>query len=313
MRVFHAGTYMKDDPDKPKLNSILQSVVCPLVFLLLASCARDIDLELPITESQLVVESYLTSGDSLWVRVDESVSYYVNGNPTDRGRGATVEISIGGQTFPLIQHASDEIWIDNSTRLFLPTFYSLPKQTFVVPSSGTFDLVVQKDGRTVSASATMLPEVPLLDFRPIPQSGAAMPTYDAEITAPFPDGESYFVVQQRLQVVRNDSLFIDLIHMHRFVTVHSDGQPKTILVSNDRPRGSVVGAPGMETRALLRLMRIDKVYWDFYQATLQQENDAQVDFGHLIASEPTEIPCNIHNGLGIFTVMPVDTLMRVIP
>jgi hypothetical protein len=272
-----------------------------------------VDLRLPQTASQLVVESYLASGDSLWVRVDESTSYYENRNATDRGRNASVQVTVDGQIFSLIQSDAEEIWIDQSTRLFLPTWYYLPRQMFTIPSSGFFELSVEKDGRTATAFAKMLPMVRITNFRPLPQPSSSTPVYDAEITARFPEGTSYFIVQQRLQVVRKDTIHLDFIHMHKFIAVEGNSSPQTIIVRNDRPGNSTTAAPGYTLRSLLRLMRIDHTYYEFYHATRQQEDDHAVDWEHLIASEPTEIPSNIDGGLGIFAVMPVDTMAKVIP
>ncbi len=285
-------------------------------FLLLAflpACSRDLDLGLPQTSSQLVIESYLESGDSLWVRVDESTSYYAEGNFTDRGRNATVHVSINGQTFSLIQSDAEEIRIDHSTRLLRGTWYSLPRQMVTIPASGSFELSVQKHRRTATASATMLPLVPITDFRPLRQLSSATPFYDAEIVASFPEGTSYFIVQQRLQIVRNDTIHLEAIHMHQFVSVEGNSRPQAITIRNERPGNSVTALPGYTLRSLLRLMRIDKTYYEFYHATRQQEDDLAVDLGHLIASEPTLVPTNIQGGLGIFTVMAVDTMTKVIP
>jgi hypothetical protein len=284
-----------------------------LLLSFLLACSRDLDLGLPQTSSQLVIESYLESGDSLWVRVDESASYYAEGNFTDRGRNATVHVSINGQTFSLIQSDAEEIWIDHATRLFQPTWYSLPRQTFTIPASGSFELSVQKDGRTATAFATMLPLIPITDFRPLRQLSSATPIYDAEVVASFPEGTSYFIVQQRLQIVRNDTIHLEVIHMHQLVSFEGNSHPQAITIRNERPGNSVTAAPGYTLRSLLRLMRIDKTYYEFYQATRQQEDDLAVDLGHLVVSEPTLVPTNIQGGFGIFTVMAVDTMSKVIP
>jgi hypothetical protein len=101
--------------------------------------------------------------------------------------------------------------------------------------------------------------------------------------------------------------------MHQFVSFEGNSHPQAITIRNERPGNSLTAAPGYTLRSLLRLMTIDKTYYEFYQATRQQEDDLAVDLGHLVVSEPTLVPTNIQGGFGIFTVMAVDTMSKVIP
>ena len=136
----------------------------PFLFLmlLLTSCEKDITVDLPVPESQIVIEGYITPGTSAYVFISKSVAYFA---PVDSAallsaavKNATVIVSDGIITDTLVE-------LDPNYGYF----YISPNITGEVGKTYTLT-VITETGETATAVTTINPPVPLDSIWYLPQN-----------------------------------------------------------------------------------------------------------------------------------------------
>ncbi|MCI0560046.1 MAG: DUF4249 domain-containing protein [Nitrososphaera sp.] len=273
-----------------------------LLFFL--GCQGEINVDFPQHESKIVIEAYLTSGDSIVVRVSDTSPYQpgFGGGNSGGGQNAIVKVTISGTEYTL-QQQPDQPGSSFRSR----TLYSLPGSVVTVPSAGTITLNVEYQGQSASAVTTIPDQTNIVSFYPLP-SVSSPPRFDIEIDAEFPVGTSYYFVQGFLEDTTDFGVLL-LPFLSDIIQVTGNGTKTKVLVENWR-RNSVA-IPMSPIRYFLALKRINKELYDF-DVALQAQLEDILSGGSLLGEELVEIPTNINGGVGIFAAMSIDT-MSVFP
>jgi len=272
-----------------------------LTCFLSFSCQKEFGIDLPEHEWKIVVEGYLTSGDSVLVRVNETRQYenqFSVDDPTRNGGNADVIVNVNGVDYRLQQYS-----LPPSSTLLYPTIYSLPASQLVVPHQGVLSLKVNYRGKSVISQSTVPLQPKIISFRTLPNKVNSK-LFDLEIEAAFPSGLSYYLVQGSTETIK-DTASIVMPFLSDIIVVEGNGEKKKIVVQN-RGRG-IVAIPQSPRRFILTLKRVNKEFYDF-DAALRAQLDDLYGNKKLLGREITEIPSNISGGVGIFTAMSVDTL-----
>ncbi|MFN7119952.1 MAG: DUF4249 domain-containing protein, partial [Saprospiraceae bacterium] len=133
-----------------------------LIFITACNLEKEIDINLPDYESQLVLECYLEPGQPFALSLSRSAAYFDSLPTFDANalnkifeRGAQVTITHNGKTYQL-----EERLVFNPFTQKLFNYYA----TDVVPANyeQSFELkVVTKDGKTIEATTRLLPVIPI--------------------------------------------------------------------------------------------------------------------------------------------------------
>ncbi|MBK9401973.1 MAG: DUF4249 domain-containing protein [Bacteroidetes bacterium] len=127
--------------------------------LLISSCEKDISLDLPETESKVVVDGYVEIGLPPYVILSKSEAYF---NPIGQNsinnlpiRGAIVTISNGTDTIQLTEIDTSlngvsvgGFYVALDSLTFLPTMIGIPNTQYTLN-------IITADGRQVSSSAVL--------------------------------------------------------------------------------------------------------------------------------------------------------------
>ena len=129
-----------------------------LIVCFLASCEKDITVDLPVPESKLVVDGYVEPGLPVYVLLTRNSPYFAPITPNSLvnsfEKGATVTVSDGDSTVQLIELDT----IVNNVRV--GGLYIALNMVGVL--NKTYSLtVISSKGETVTASTTLLTPIPL--------------------------------------------------------------------------------------------------------------------------------------------------------
>ena len=288
----------------------IKTFIYSLFSLVFLSCSRDIDINISNEPSKLVVESYLSVGDSLLVRINESAPPNSNRSYDNKHiNNAIVTIKVVNQILQL-QYTSQSI---SNGGEYGPEFvfsrqgsyYYLPRSTHQVKPNTIYALSVSYGGRTVQSTIQTVEKTPILlaELFPILHDGGDT-TVGLRIQANYPIGNCYYNALWyirgpfRIQQQGFDTTVIIVAKIFQTEFLHSSGQSQIREFDTKQKYQSLTisNVPGFAS-----LKRISKLQHDFLQAIEVQKDD------YSLFTETTDIPTNIEGGYGIFTSTVSDT------
>jgi hypothetical protein len=250
---------------------------------------KEIDLELPLYESQLVVECYLEPGEPFVLLLTKSAAYF---DPIPTEDFEFVEKILEDSAVVVIQHKGityelpNQIYFNQQTRK-LYNYYS-PE---LVPNDLENDFtlkIIAKDGREVTAKTRILPVVPIdsvvVEFNPERDSLARVLTYVSED----PNTDNYY---RRMLHVGS----LDTIPDQDFTTNDDFVDDGLIIFGSgyDFKEGDIV---------FNSIFHIDRAYFDFMESVFFAMDANGNPFG-----QPAAIKSNVEgDAIGIFTGLSVD-------
>ncbi len=249
-------------------------------ILVTASCnlEKNIDINLPDFESELVVECYLEIGQPMRLVLSETVSYF-GSLTTDLPvvSGATVVISYGNQVDTL----EEGLFFD-----FLSgKFFNYGSSTLVPADfDNDFNLEITDSlGRKLTATTRLLQPVPLDSIQTIPFQDSLLSVLTIHTDNPA-ETNFYYRTYHKTNLTK-DSLKVAFLIDDEFIT----GQNNQIVVG---------GPPVFQVgdTAIITLFHITEAYSKFIETT----SSAEQNNGNPFAT-PGTIQSNVKGGTGIFT------------
>jgi len=296
---------------KKKSKNYWAIVITGLITIAcLCSCETVIDFKQPKIEDKLVIESYLMVGDtSIDVRVTRT------GNPYNKKLrtffnedlyvyDADVRISFDGAPFDTLKLSKN--FQDGTSGLLKPIY--LIKKT--VPEAKVCILKVKSNLLEVSSQIEIPTKTKLIDvtlnlidtIRTKLWNSSIYTRYKYLITidADFPqNSDNYYRFSINKKWIHNGKQYSSsLSEYEMFKFSDTSNKKKLTMIISD------IIAPN--TKMVFHLDHITKEYFEFRKALMDQ-NENLIDE---INSEIIQIPTNINNGLGIFTVTNRDTLCK---
>lgn len=268
------------------------TLLLPLA-LLLVGCGdftQEVEVNLPVPEPQLVIESYLEPDSAFRVSVTQTQPFF----------GAVPQV-------PIIQNATVTITYNDTIvpLTFSPIGNPLNKFVFgeyrsapgvVVPRNYTtlFRLLVtEPGGKRATAQTTITPPVVRIDTVTFEYTNN---NRDVSIQAYWPDpapGTENFY-----RIVYDFGEPDSLLSIERSDFARTGPTDFTFTPPNFRPGQSV----------LIRHMHISKAYYDFYQSVERAQRGNTNPF-----QEPGRIVDNVEGGIGIFTGLVVTQRRVTVP
>lgn len=294
------------------------------VFALIAACdlERDIDINLPEYESEIVVESYVESGQPLRALVTESLSYTELPSPTPLDENVPVTVSADGQVFTLPLSQIEALLVTPGDTLAEAQFEAFKSAIELLGLISDATVTITHNGTTRT-----LEEGIYFDFdnaKVYNYGNSFMPstTYNEDFSIEVNSRErTATAITQLLPPVSFDSIvysfdssdtlaavqtwFTDdpaMDNYYRFMLHKGQlGETDQDFSVNDRffngdpvPFGSNFEF-GIGDTAIVTLFHIDEIYHDF----LETYEDAFFANGNPFA-QPVQITTNMEGGLGIF-------------
>ncbi|MEZ4935256.1 MAG: DUF4249 domain-containing protein [Saprospiraceae bacterium] len=250
---------------------------------------KEIDLELPLYESQLVVECYLEPGEPFTLLLTKSAAYF---DPIPTEDFEFVEKILEDSAVVTIQHKGvtyelpNQIYFNQQTKK-LYNYYSSERVPNDLENDFTLKIIA-KDGREVTAKTRILPVVPIdsvvVEFNPERDSLARVLTYVSED----PNTNNYY---RRMLHVGS----LDTIPDQDFTTNDDFVDDGLIIFGSgyDFKEGDIV---------FNSIFHIDRAYFDFMESVFFAMDANGNPFG-----QPAAIKSNVEgDAIGIFTGLSVD-------
>jgi hypothetical protein len=267
----------------------MQKVLWSGIFLaiLFSSCnlEKDIELELPPYEPEMVVESYLEPGKPFTLTLSESASYF-----------EAPELLLINQATVVIRSSSGKSWVLKN-QLKIDTvrqrFYNYFNNE-LVPLDYTAEYTLEiedKKGRIATAKTKLLPPVKIdtVEYR-FNQDSLAFSVFRFQddpktsnfYRVSFQTGSPFNKAKQRFTTTDNFAVDGKMVVGTGFIFVKND----TLFTS---------------------LYHIDKVYYDFLESVSDASRANSSPFG-----QPSSIKTNIKGGTGIFTFLSIYTKRTIL-
>ncbi|MFK8006259.1 MAG: DUF4249 domain-containing protein [Saprospiraceae bacterium] len=250
---------------------------------------KEVDLELPTYENQLVVECYLEVGLPFSAVISESVSFFADpGLPFISG--ATVTITHQGVIYTL----GEGIYFDSTgTKLF--NYGS----SFICPANYGEDFTISvSDGNGRVASATTQILEPIL--------------IDTLETVWMPDDTTKALVFTRFQdPPEKENFYRRMFQSGGIIGEGKDEQDFTTTDNFATTDNEIVFGTGFDfmkgDTVISTLFHIDQAFYDFKESVQSAINSNGNPFG-----QPSVIKSNIDGGIGIFTGLSYDRKVLII-
>jgi len=261
-----------------KINYI---VLLLAVIVVGSSCnlERNIELNLPDFESELVVECYLEPGKPMRAVISETVSYFGTGLGAALPvvSGATVKITSNGSTYNL----AEGLFIDIETGKFF-NYGSADIVPLDFDNDFTLE-VTDSAGRTITATTRLLQPVPLDSIQQVMLQDSSITILTIHTDNPA-ETNFYFRTYHKTKPIA-DSLKVAFAIDDKFIT----GQNNQIVIG---------GPPVYEfgDTAVITLFHISESYSEFIETTSSAESNNGNPF-----ATPGTIKSNVVGGKGIFT------------
>jgi len=283
-----------------------------LTSLFFASCdsfTRNIDIDLPPVERELVVECYLRPNEPYRLLLTQTSGYFDSLSQCPMARGAVVIITHNGvkDTLKEAEYLGDcSLTNPNFIPYFDGTrtrFYNYGSNTLCpvdYNSDFTLEVIDAANNKYLTATTRMLPPVPITSFTANwkADSSAAfafLEAIDNGSTADF-----YRVMLHQTYVYEPDSAtggFLNVANRPEFDATIDDGR-----FFNGETIAFGTGYDYEEGDTLIAtIYHIEKAYHDYLEAIRDSENAN----GNPFAQPPT-ITDNINGGRGIFTFLSFD-------
>jgi hypothetical protein len=258
---------------------------------LLVSCEKDITLEFPQTETQVVVEGYIEQGRPPVVFLSRDISLYADVDSSAVAgysiKGAVVEISDGTSTYPLTE----------VSYMGLTAYTSF----LLLGSTGKrYTLTIRHAGRTLTAFTTVPQPVKLDSSRFKTRNDTSLYGFvRSHITDPDTLGNYYRFFTRRLG--KDDDFVMD------FSTVVDDQLINGKSLDFDIYRGESPGSgreeePGEEEgyykkgdTIVIKWCSIDRAHYLFWRTLERSRNSAGNPF-----SSPITVQSNVEGGIGVW-------------
>ncbi|MEO1258297.1 MAG: DUF4249 domain-containing protein [Bacteroidota bacterium] len=279
------------------MKNLIYLLSCVFVALLF-SCGnleKEIELELPPYESQIVVECYLIPGQPMSLLLTKSAAYF-DPLPTDESEfvesiledSAEVTIRHNGVTYEL----ENQLFFNNTTSKFFNYF-----NAELVPEEFDNDFFLNiktKDGREITSQTRLLPVVPIdsvvVEFNEEQDTLARVLTYLPED----PDMDNYYRRMLHLES-------LDSIPEQDFTTNDDFVDDEQLVFGSgfDFKEGETV---------INSIFHIDRAYFDFLESVFFAIDANGNPFG-----QPAVINSNLEgDAIGIFTGLSVDRIVTVV-
>ncbi len=129
-----------------KLNKATSYIVIVVSLLFFASCEKDITVDLPKGETQIVVEGYVEIDAPPYVFLSKSAGYF---DPIDSSSLANLVVKGAAVTI------TDGITTDSLVEIFAGQGYLYVAKTMIGVEGRTYTLTVITEGKTVTATTTL--------------------------------------------------------------------------------------------------------------------------------------------------------------
>lgn len=281
------------------MQSIYKNGFWALLVLALGACnlEQEIDLELPVYESQLVVESYLQPGEPFTLLLTQSAGYF---DPFPTENDEFLEQILVDDAEVAILHNGNRYELENGlffNPFTLQVFNYGSTEMMPEDFDNDFELeIITAGGQTATATTRLLAPISLdsiiFDGNNSADSSVTALTYFED---EFRESDNFY----RFMIHRAtlDSLYSDFVFSDRVV------ETSTIVVGT---------APDFEVGDTLinTLIHITPEYYDFYNSV----QGAIFSNGNPFA-QPGGIISNIEgdaNATGIFTTLQIDRVTSII-
>ncbi|QNF31603.1 DUF4249 domain-containing protein [Adhaeribacter swui] len=246
---------------------------------------KDIEVELPSYERQLVVECYLEQGKPARLTLLESTGY-LDPPSLDLIPDATVTISHHGIT----ENLKYEPALDDSTG----KYYTHTSDYIVQGQPGdVFTLsITDPKGRKLTGTTTILPPVPIdtIEFNFNDRNKAIVVTRFKDNA----DTEDYYRYS-----IHRDSLQGGTEISYATSDELSNGEPFVFGTGYDFETGDVI---------VVTLHHLDKAFFDFQESVDEAKSANGNPF-----SQPGRVKSTVQGGLGVFTNLVYDRRKLVVP
>ncbi|MEM1217630.1 MAG: DUF4249 family protein [Bacteroidota bacterium] len=281
------------------MRSIYKNSLWALLVLAVGACnlEQEIDLELPVYESQLVVESYLQPGEPFTLLLTQSAGYF---DPFPTENDEFLEQILVDDAGVAILHNGNRYELENGlffNPFTLQVFNYGSTETMPEDFDNDFELeIITSGGQTATATTRLLAPIGLdsiiFDGNNTADSSVTALTYFED---EFRESDNFY----RFMIHRAtlDSLYSDFVFSDRVV------ETSTIVVGT---------APDFEVGDTLinTLIHITPEYYDFYNSV----QGAIFSNGNPFA-QPGGIISNIEgdaNATGIFTTLQIDRVTSIV-
>ncbi len=288
---------------------LLQRIGLPFIIFycvfILSSCDKVVDYNKPLTENELVIESYIMAGDTaVNVKVTKTLTPYENAtmpfisfDPRFNVTGANVKLSFDNGE-PFLLNLNNDV--------YYPTTYS---KQIRVPDAGKSTLEVEYEGQKVYAetdfpSKTKINNASIILLKDIKynEAGVRYMNIEININADFPTGETnYYRILGYGQFVYNNVFYWRPLS-NDYLYMNSNGKDK-----NQNIRFSSyydIDSLADTNNALIYMEHITPIHFQFRNAVKNQIENIGDEFN----TEIVQIPTNIEGGLGIFTAITRDSI-----
>ncbi len=276
---------------------LIATVSFAIIFTACGSLEKDVNLNLPVYDSQYVVECYLEPGQPFSLLLTRSVPYF---EPFPEDPLDFVEGILADSAEVIISHNGTDYVLDNGVFLnpFTSKFYNYYSSD-LVPDDHDSDFslkIITPGNKTITATTRILPVVPIdsvvVEFNENGDSLARVLTYLTDD----PATEDYY-----RRMLHHNSL--DSLPDQDFTTL-DDYVDDNVLVF-----GSAYDYAAGDT-VFTTIFHIDRAYFDFWESTFNAINANGNPFG-----QPSSIVSNLGgdaNALGIFTGLSYDRVEVVV-
>lgn len=295
------------------------------VFALIAACdlERDIDIDLPIYESEIVVESYIEPGQPLRALVTESLSFTDLPTPRPLNEDVPVTVSADGQELTLPLSEIEAIFVMPGDTLAEAQFEAFKSAIELLGLIGDATVTITHNGTTYTLEEgvyfdfdnfkvynygnpfTIPEEVYNADFSIEVNSRERTANAVTQLLPPVPFDSVVYSFDRSDTLAAVQAWFTDdaaADNYYRFMLHRTEvGETDQDFAVNDRffngdpvPFGTNFDF-GIGDTAIVSLFHIDQSYHDF----LETFEDAFFANGNPFA-QPAQILTNVEGGRGIF-------------
>jgi hypothetical protein len=283
-------------------QSLLFSIFALLLFTFsFQSCGnleKEIDLDLPVYESQYVVECYLEPGKPFSLLLTKSAPYF-EAFPSDL-LGYVDKILVDSAEVTITHNGVDYVLANGLYLDPLTTKLYNYQNSDLVPTEYDNDFLLKittPDGKTITAATRLLPVVPIdsvvVEFDDEQDTLARCLTYISDDPA---------TVDFYRRMIHRNSL-LDSIPNQDFTTNDDYVDDRTIVfgTSYEFKEGDTI---------YNTMFHIDRAYFDFWESTFNAITSNGNPFG-----QPSSIISNVQGdagAIGIFTGLSYDKVMTVV-
>jgi len=239
------------------MNTVRLSLITLTLTMLFFSCQSIIELDLQ-NENKLVIEAYLRSDDSVYVRVANSAD--LTKRISKRVDGLQLFLSHNGRRYELTPRAAPDA-IDNFSSI-----YGVAKSIFTTPVAGVLQLEADYNNKLIRSAAAVPEKSKIISFdferETDPGIGADF-VKSVAIEADFPNRPGYYIAEFWEERVFQGQIFpSEYVLFSEYFSARANQRKIELVADNDQPIGYI--SKGYENYLILKLYRIDEFHYEFY-------------------------------------------------